>query len=671
MVVKKYRTVCPKDCFGSCSLEVEVEKGRIIKVRGDRKHPVTKGVACLKGNKYPDIIYSKDRLMYPLRRTGKRGEGEFKVISWDKALDEIYSRLQIVKKEYGPESLFYYAGYGTLGLTNKYSYGFWYQFGGFTTTYGSLCNSAGSEAIKLTYGEIKHNSLSDLENSDLIILWGKNPFYTHPQMMFHINKAVKKGAKLVTIDPRRNESSRKSNLHLSPEAGTDGALALGIANSLISSGDINRDFIDKYTTGFEKYRELVKDYTLEKVSNITGIPVKKIEEFIDMIKEHPRYSLITGYGLQRYTNSGQTLRAISLLPALTGSIGYQGATFYYSDKQGTGLKWPPLPAKPGKIRKIPVAKMAVELSKVNKPPIKAMWVQTANPVTSNPESNKLIEAMKELDFIVVSDLFLTDTAKMADIVLPVTSPFEYYDLIKGYGHSYIQVQQKIIEPPGECKHESEIYKLLGEKFGYNSDYLYDNNRDFMQRVLDLSGYNIDIEEIEENGYLPEEHQEIAFSDFKFKTPSGKIEFYSNDMKEKWGENPLPVFNEVVSSKKHNRYPLQLLTGHSRNRINSQFYNIDELKEDGILQINPVDAGERDIKDGDQVVVYNDRGKVILIAGITDKVREGLVYTEFGSWGDKKKINSLIKARITDIGYNTAFHNNFVEVKKGGDFYESN
>jgi len=401
-------TVCPKDCFGSCSLEVEVEKGKVVKVRGNRNSPVNQGRICVKGINYPNMVYGLERLLYPLQRIGKRGEGEYKRISWEQALDVIYEKLKSLREQYGPESVLYYNRFANLGVVKNCAYSFWYQFGGFTSTYGGLCDSA--------------------------VLWGSNPAYTNIHIMHHINKAVDKGAKLITVDIRENESGAKSNLYLNPRPGTDGCLALGIANQLIENKSIDHNFINQHTFGFAKFKELVKDYPLDKVSDATEIPLHKIKNIVDYIKESPEYALICGMGVQRYTNGGQTVRAISLLPALTGSIGKKGCGFYFSDRQAPELNWPFFSPKPKRIRNsIPVAKLASELDNQTNPPVKATWIEQANPMTSNPNINLLAQAMNKLELIVVADLFLTDSARMADIILPAASMFEYYDLITGYG----------------------------------------------------------------------------------------------------------------------------------------------------------------------------------------------------------------------------------------------
>ena len=664
-------SLCPKDCFGSCSLEVEVEKGKVVKVRGNRNSPVNQGRICIKGKNYPNMVYSSERLLYPLQRIDKRGKGEFKRISWEQALDIIYKKLKNLKEQYGPESVLYYNRFANLGVMKNCAYGFWYQFGGFTSTYGGLCDAAAQEAINLTYGEVKHNKISDLENSKLIILWGSNPAYTNIHLMHYVNKAVDKGAKLITIDIRENESGAKSYLYLNPRPGTDGCLVLGIANQLIENNIIDDSFIKDHTFGFAEFKKMAKEYPLSKVSDITGIPLHKIEAMIGFIKNTPDYALICGMGVQRYTNGGQTIRAISLLPALTGSIGKKGCGFYFSDRQAPELNWIFSPPKCKRIRNsIPVAKLASELDNQADPPVKVMWIEQANPMTSNPNTNLLAQGMNKLDLIVVVDLFLTDTARIADIILPATSMFEYYDLITGYGHSYIQLQQKLIEPPGECKHESEMYRLLGKKFGFNLDYLPENNLSTIEKIISSSNLNVDIDELREKPYLHSNYQEIAFSDLKFNTPTQRIEFFSQRMRDRWGEAPLPTYNEPLENKYsspsiYNKYPLSLTSSHAYNKMNSQFSDISILKEEPFVCINPRDAAKRGINENNRVKVYNERGNLVLKAILTEKVTSGIVHTYFGWWGGvhQANINKLVGDYVSDIGYGTAFQNCLVEIQK--------
>ena len=489
--------------------------------------------------------------------------------------------------------------------------------------------------------------------------------------MHHINKAVGKGAKLITIDIRENESGAKSYLYLNPRPGTDGCLVLGIANQLIENNIIDDSFIKDHTFGFAEFKKMAKEYPLSKVSDITGIPLHKIEAMIGFIKNTPDYALICGMGVQRYTNGGQTIRAISLLPALTGSIGKKGCGFYFSDRQAPELNWIFSPPKCKRIRNsIPVAKLASELDNQADPPVKVMWIEQANPMTSNPNTNLLAQGMNKLDLIVVVDLFLTDTARIADIILPATSMFEYYDLITGYGHSYIQLQQKLIEPPGECKHESEMYRLLGKKFGFNLDYLPENNLSTIEKIISSSNLNVDIDELREKPYLHSNYQEIAFSDLKFNTPTQRIEFFSQRMRDRWGEAPLPTYNEPLENKYsspsiYNKYPLSLISSHAYNKMNSQFSDISILKEEPFVCINPRDAAKRGINENNRVKVYNERGNLVLKAILTEKVTSGIVHTYFGWWGGvhQANINKLVGDYVSDIGYGTAFQNCLVEIQK--------
>jgi anaerobic selenocysteine-containing dehydrogenase len=275
--------------------------------------------------------------------------------------------------------------------------------------------------------------------------------------------------------------------------------------------------------------------------------------------------------------------------------------------------------------------------------VKAVWIEQANPMTSNPNINLLARAMNKLDLIVVADLFLTDTARMADIILPATSMFEYYDLITGYGHSYIQLQQKLIEPPGECKHESEMYRLLGKKFGFNLGYLPENDLSTIEKIIISSNLNTDVDEIKEKPYLHSSYQEIAFGDLKFNTPTQKVEFFSQRMRDRWGKDPLPAYNEPVENKCTSpniyiKYPLSLVSSHAHNKMNSQFSDISILKEEPF---------------------------VILKAILTDKVTPGIVHTYFGWWDGvhQANINKLIGDYISDIGHGTAFQNCLVEIQK--------
>ena len=664
-------SVCPKDCFGSCGLQVKVENGKAVEIKGDNHHPLTGGRLCSKGKNYLSRVYSSKRLLYPMKSIGFRGEGKFERISWDEALNIIYKKLRKLKIQFGPESILYYRRFANLGIMKNYASGFWNQFGGYTTTYGGLCDAAAQEAIKLTYGAVRHNRISDIENSRLIILWGINPAYTHIHFQYYLNKAIAKGAKLISIDVRKNESEKKSVLSLRPRPGTDGCLSLGIAHQLIKRNVQDKIFLEKYTFGFTQFKEMVREYPLNYVSSVTEIPEDKIEKLVDYIEEYPEYALFCGMGVQRYTNGGQTVRSISLLPALTGSLGKIGCGIYFSDRQVPEPNWPFIPPNSANIRNsIPIAKLGSEIEKQTNPPIKAAWIEQGNPMTSNPDVNLLAKSLNKLDFIVVSELFMTDTANMADIILPAASILEYNDLIIGYGHSYIQLQQKTIEPPGECKHESEVYRLLGKKFNFNLKYLPENDLAIIEKIIEKANFSTSVNELKEKPYLPSSYQEIAFDDMKFDTPSGKIEFFSQKTADDWKKDPLPIYYEPFESKYstpdlYQKYPLTLISIHTRNKMNSQFSDMAAYKEEPFIQINSEDAKKRKIAMEDKVKVYNDRGNIVLTARVSSEMPEGIVRVNFGWWNivHKVNVNMLTGEYESDIGNGTAFHNCLVEMKK--------
>ena len=662
------KTSCPRDCFGGCTMKVYVDNGTIVKLEGEDSNKATVGKLCIKGMAYMDYVYSQSRIKYPMIRVGDRGEGRFERVSWEYAIKEIGDKLKHVKDNFGPSGLMYYGSGGCQGLMSQYYQSFFSQFGGYSTTRGNLCYSAGIEATRITYGDALHNAPWDLENAGLVILWGKNPAFTNVQEMKFINKAITNGGKLITIDPIKNASSGRSNLHISPKPGSDGALALGIINQLIKHNTIDLEFIKNYTHGFEALKSHVQKYTPCAVAKICQIDENEIYSMVNIIESSKPMTLVCGYGIQRYKNAGQTVRAISMLPAIIGNVGIKGGGFRFANKQWENLKWPHIMKRSvDEIRdEYPSAALGKALDEYKNPEIKMLWIERANPLTMNPDINSLKNAMNNVEYIVTVDQFITDTARFSDIILPAQSFFEYEDVFTGYWTPYLSYCSKIIEPFYESKNESQIYRLLGEYMEYDMDYLPEYNSNTLNSVLKKCGINTSVQELKAQPLMDNNAGDIAFIDRKFNTPTGKIELYSESMYGKWKQSPLPEFcDNIECTELSNKYPLRFLSTHARERIHSQFSEIEKLKTNegkAILYISPEDAKKRFINDGSKISIYNDNGIIYAYACITKDIKYGVVNLYEGlSECSGASVNMLTNQEISDIGYGATYYDCFVDI----------
>ncbi len=663
-------------------MRVQVENGRIRRIEPHPENRATPGGACLKGLSYVERAHSPDRILHPLRRKAN-GDG-FERISWDEALGTIGERLLRLKANPGPQSVLYYSASGTKGLLNAVGMEFWRRFGGCTTTYGDLCWPAGLEATRLTLGENKHSVPEDIANARLIVLWGKNASETNIHQMVFVERALEAGARLVVIDPRRTETADRASLLIQPRPGTDGALALALAHVLVREGRIDQGFIERHVRGYPAFVEMVGEYPPEWAAEVTEVPVEYIHQLADWLGTIRPVTISPGFGMQRFTNSGQTMRAMLALLAITGNIGSPGAGWVYANLQShvfdevrDPLAFYP-PERPGGAVRISIstARLGPEMLAQRDPPLRMAWVERGNPITQNPETNTVLEAFRALDFRVVVDQFLTDTVREADIVLPAKTMFEGSDVIGAYWHHYIQLKQKMIEPPGEVKLESEIYRLLARRLGCaqaNDHEVFPVSDDEVTAYLErrLAPFpELTLERLRRGPVLAPGAEKIAFADLTFRTPSGKIELESREVTERWGLDALPRYSEPVESTRRGngrgRYPLYLLTPNTKNRIHSQFNNLRMIRQLGdrpLLQINPEDARRRDIGDGDRVRVFNDRGRIELEATLDNGVRRGCVSVTNGWWiTEGGTVNFLSAARETDMGYGAAFHENRVEVE---------
>jgi anaerobic selenocysteine-containing dehydrogenase len=636
--------------------------------------------ACLKGLSYVERVHSADRLLYPLKRNLSGG---FDRISWDMALSTIADRLAAIRSEFGPKSLLYYSSSGTKGLLNGVGSAFWKMFGGYTTTYGDLCWPAGLEATRLTLGSNEHNAPWDLSNAKLIVMWGKNAAETNIHQMTFVDQALQRGAKLVVIDPRRTETAERASLLIQPRPGTDAAIALAVAHELIARKWIDRPFIDAHVHGYDAFVDQVLGCSAAWASQIAGVPKEQIKQFAELIATAAPVTICAGFGMQRYTNSGQTMRAMIALLAITGNIGKPGAGWIFANlrTQVFGEKdpiafYPPHQPDPEVRVSISTALLGPQILATQDPPIKAIWVERGNPIPQNPETPTVLTAFRSVDFRVVVDEVMTDTAREADIVLPAKTFFEQTDVIGAYWHDYLQLRPKVLEPPGEVKPESEIYWLLAERLGLPrneverqipapSDAAVEAWLD--RKLAHLPG--VTVERLRQGPVRMPDEREVAFADLRFPTASGKIELDSTEAAAMWKAERLPSYHEPIETARPgdaSRYPLHLLTPNTKHRIHSQFGNLAMMRalEPGpVLQMHPDDARRRQIRTGVRVRVFNDRGELTVPVRLDAGLRPGCVVLHNGWWlQDGGAVNVLSKARETDMGHGAAFHENMVDVQ---------
>jgi len=667
-----YTSACPRNCYSTCGLRVTVEDGRITGLAGHPGNRATPGGPCLKGLTYlePD----PGRLLQPQRR---QPDGSFRPVGWDEALALMADRFQDLRARYGARCVLYCAGSGTKGLLNGVGLSFWRLFGGCTTTYGDLCWPAGLEATRLTLGDNRHNAPWDLANARLVLLWGKNPAETNLHQMRFLEEALERGARVVVVDPRRTETAERAHLLVQPRPGTDAALALGLAHLLIARDLVDHGFIRDHVLGYEAFARSVAAWTPERTAQVTGVPEAQLAALAGDLGTLRPFTLCAGFGMQRYPNSGQTLRALLALPALTGNFGRPGAGWVYANLQTDlfGAQKDPLAFYPplsqdGPVRvSVSAARLGRDMAAQDGPPLKAAWVERGNPLAQNPDTARVRAAFRALEFRVVVDSRFTDTALEADLVLPAKTLFEQTDVIGAYWHPYLQIRQKLLEPAGQVKPETEIYWHLAQRLGLPTGTLPGPGDAAVESYLEarLAPFpGLTLDRLREGPVLAPGAEEVAFADLRFPTPSGRIELYSEEAVARWGVNPLPSY-QPLRPEDPGEARLQLLTPNQKNGIHSQFLShpgIRAVDPGPLLLLAPEDAGARGIRTGDRVRVSNDRGELRLTARLDPGLRPGcaVACNGYGA-AEGGSVNLLSPGRETDLGHGAAFHDNRVRVEK--------
>jgi len=669
---RTFRTVSPRSGYGADVILAHVEDGKLVAVEGDPEDRVGRGVLTTFAQRYVERVYSKDRLLQPMARVGERRMGEMKPISWEDAIDRVGSALEKISREQDPRALLYYTGHGHDGIMSQFGKLLLAYFGGHSSVFGDTCNAAGLEATRLTFGALHHHPPEDYANSRMIVLWGKNAAVTNPHQMRFLEEAREKGVRLVCIDPVRTKTAQLCDEHLAPKPGTDGFLANTIAHVLIDEGLHDEAFIEKHVHGFEDYRWMIRNYEPQKAAEICGLPADTIVQFARRFGASRPVNINVGFGVQRYRNAGQTVRSIAALQAICGNIGVPGGGFDYFNQAAFVTR--PYPFKvpaPPRVRQIgAVSRLGRVVLSAKDPPVTAALIERANPMSQLPYTSAVHYALTRLDFVCVVDQFMTDTARRADVVLPTKSMFEELDIHPGLWHGILHLKQPCIESPGEAKTEREIYRLLAERLGYPTDQFELDPEEIINQVLPPG---LSVNRLRKQAFDRRGAKWVPFADGRFPTPSGKIELRCEAAEVSWHVDPLPFYQPPRESAQNDperfkRFPLQLLTTKTEYRFLSQWALDPELREKAgkpHARMHPDDAAARDIEQGQEVRIFNDRGELRVPAQLSKDVRPGVVTLPQGLWIslDGFSANVLTHDDVADMGYGAIYFDCLVQVEK--------
>ncbi len=660
---------------------ITVEGGRATRLRGNPAHPVTRGFVCAKVARYLEREYSPERLCYPLKRVGAKGEGRFERIGWDEALDTIARRLEAISSADGPEAILPYSYAGTMGLVQGAGMDrrFFHRLGA-SRLDRTICSSAGTVALNRVLGFRYGTDPEQFGQARLIIAWGANILGANCHLWPFIVAARNAGARLYTIDPVKNRTGQLADQHFAINPGSDLALALGMIHVTLAEKLHDAAYVEQYTEGADELAALAAAYPPERTAALTGLTV---EEIVTLAREYATVKpavIRLNYGVQRSERGAGAVRAIAMLPALTGQWRHAGGGMLLSTGGAfhlnrEGLEMPELQqASPlGRVaRLVNMSQLGEALTQLDNPPVKALVVYNSNPAAIAPDQNAVLRGFRREDlFCVVLEQFQTDTADYADIVLPVTTFLEHTDLYYAYGHHYLQMARPVVQPPGEAKPNSEIFRLLAARLGWTEACVQESDEDLIRTALNTAHpflEGITVESLGAKHFVrlqvaPEGEPFLPFASGGFGTPSGKC-----DLRPEGLDYEPPVESRHGDSGLSARFPLELITPKADHGLNSTFSYRAEVDEEGSrVSISAADAAARGIRTGDSVRLFNDRGECTLVAEVNDAVPGGVVSARSVRWNkqaaDRRNTNVLTSQRLTDAGGGATFYSCLVGVEK--------
>jgi anaerobic selenocysteine-containing dehydrogenase len=630
-------------------LVTRVRNGKLHSIEANEKHPYTNGFLCPKGQDLIPYVYSKQRLLHPMKRVGRKGEGKFERISWQEALSEIAKQIQTRSAEHGTDSILQYHYAGTMGLVQRYFPSRFFNAIGASKITHTICSRAGDKALEILYGSNLGMLPEEIEKCRLIVVWGMNPAWSSPHLFEIIKSAQKRGAKLYVIDPIKTATA-KAGIHLQIRPATDAAMALGCINHIIMNKLYAEEYVKLRTTGFERLAEISKKFDLNAMFRITGLKAREMEDFIaDYVSLRPN-CIMMGYGMQRQRNGGDMIRAIACLPALIG----ENRGFFYSTDLGDFdidyIEGASLTSRRKTYHNMVDIGRTLESGK-----IKMIFVYNSNPLATLPNQNLVRKGFARDDvFVVVHDLFMTDTADYADIVLPATSSFEHFDIHPSYAHQFLALNERAIDPLGEAKSNSDLFRALASAMKLKARELFEEDERVAKSVISNSRMvDGSFDDMKRKGFVKLKVPDRT----KFHTPSGKIELYSPNAQAE-GLGGLPTHAEVQK-----KLPYQLLTPTHRLLVRSQ-YHLQRPEVKPVVYVNRVDAREEDIEDGGVLTLANEFGKWTAAVEISDDVPRGVMLTYSALWpklSGGTSANFLTTDFVQKYGGNSAFNSTFVRI----------
>lgn len=641
-------TTCTRDCPNTCGLIARVDKGRVVLLEGNPRHPLSQGAACHKAKKFVQRAYSSERILTPLRRNRKNGA--WQRITWDSALAEIAGRMNEVKDQYGAEGILYYRGFAQRTALRLLNERFFNLFGGVTGTYGTLCGGTGQASQNLDFGcRISHDPL-DYEHSNSLVLWGRNPVATNPYLLPVIARIRRQGGSVILIDPVASESKRICDVHIQPAPGKDAFLAMAAAKRILALGREDREFIESHSQGFCGFQRILDLFTLQELAQACDVPVRQIELLADVLLEQRPTGILLGWGLHRWEYAHHMIRSIDALGALAGLIGVKGGGVSqgFEEYAPYDMDWVGDSLHPDR-RKLLMPLIGEEILKAQDPPIQMIFVTAGNPLCMAPNSGKVAAAFARVPFVVVAGHFLDDTAEQADIFLPSTTFLEEQDIVASYGHNYVGQVNQAIPPQGESRSDFELFQSLAAHFPFGPDF----NRSVEEWLTLLSApllrQGVTLEELWAGPVRLAGAPMVPYSDRKFATPSGKFEFMTEF-------NP-PSYLEGKES-----YPYQLMSVSSYDWLCSEMTPADQ-EELTVIRIHPKEAAKLNLADGETVRVISNVGATKARLKLDSGQRQDTIVFPRGRWVKSgSSANLLTRDIVSKVGNGASYYETRVRIE---------